>query len=256
MEDNHKATLDCSGFWRDGFAILRGFNTRREIDELRGEVDAQLAAPVDPVEYESILGYPGAPQSLDAEGGRTPRRLLRACDRSNKFRSWALSDKLADRLRELFGSSDVYLSQSHHNCIMTKFKRFSSETGWHRDIRYWSFTEANLITVWLALDVENRSNGGLRLVPASHSAELASDRFDDDQFLRTDLGANRRLTDAAVTVDMHPGDLLFFHCMTLHSASWNRNTAVKRSLVFTYHTSSNKPLLGTRSDSLPEIELP
>jgi len=39
------------------------------------------------------------------------------------------------------------LSQAHHNCIMTKNPAFSSATGWHQDIRYWSFQKPELVSV-------------------------------------------------------------------------------------------------------------
>ena len=52
-----------------------------------------------------------------------------------------------------------------------------------------------------------------------------------------------------------PGDAVFFHCNTLHSAGTNRSDAVKFSLVYTYHGVSNPPQPGTRSASHPEISL-
>jgi phytanoyl-CoA hydroxylase len=52
-----------------------------------------------------------------------------------------------------------------------------------------------------------------------------------------------------------PGDAVFFHCRTLHSAGQNRTDAVKYSLVYTYHGRSNAPLARTRSASKPEVEL-
>jgi ectoine hydroxylase-related dioxygenase (phytanoyl-CoA dioxygenase family) len=52
-----------------------------------------------------------------------------------------------------------------------------------------------------------------------------------------------------------PGDALFFHCNTLHSAGKNLRDAVKFSLVYTYHGQSNRPKAGTRSASKPEVDL-
>jgi len=97
-----------------------------------------LAAQTQPLEYEAQVKYPGAPVSLDAPGGRTVRRLLQACARDELYRDWATSPELAERLRQLLGGK-LELSQAHHNCIMTKNPAFSSATGWHQDIRYWSF---------------------------------------------------------------------------------------------------------------------
>ena len=50
------------------------------------------------------------------------------------------------------------------------------------------------------------------------------------------------------------GDVVFFHCNTLHSAGQNRSDQVKFSLVYTYHGVSNRPLPGTRSAAKPEVQ--
>ena len=55
--------------------------------------------------------------------------------------------------------------------------------------------------------------------------------------------------------DQMPGDALFFHCNTLHSAGKNLSDAVKFSLVYTYHGRSNAPKAGTRSASKPDVPL-
>ena len=91
-----------------------------------------------PIEYEADTRYPGAPESRDAEGGRTARRLLQAYARSGTLAQWATQAAIAQALQQLL-EQDVLLSQTHHNCIMTKQARYSSLTGWHRDSRYWHF---------------------------------------------------------------------------------------------------------------------
>ena len=64
-----------------------------------------------------------------------------------------LDPRLAAGLRQLL-REPVVLSLAHHNCVMTKHPDFGTATGWHRDIRYWSYTRPDLISVWLALDME------------------------------------------------------------------------------------------------------
>jgi len=64
-----------------------------------------------------------------------------------------------------------------------------------------------------------------------------------------------RIPGYAMNADGTPGDAVFFHCNTLHSAGKNLSDAVKYSLVFTYHGASNAPMAGTRSASVTEVEL-
>ncbi len=213
-----------------------------------------LAASIAPLEYEAQVRYPGAPASLGAPGGRTVRRLLQASARETQFRQWATSPELSVRLRQLLGPR-IELSQAHHNCIMTKSPAFSSATGWHQDIRYWSFQNPELVSVWLALGQEHEENGCLWLVPGSHRMDFRADQYDQDRFVRADLEANRRVLRAKVSAELDEGDVLFFHCRTLHEAGRNRTDQTKIAAVFTYHAADNPPLQGTRSASVPEIPL-
>ncbi len=213
-----------------------------------------LQREVAPAEYEAQLHYPGAPESMDAPGGHTIRRLLQAYTRDAALRDWATSPLLAQRLRQLVGPQ-VQLAQAHHNCVMTKQPRYSSVTGWHQDIRYWSFERPELVSVWLALGREYPDNGCLSLIPGSHLLELSPERLDSALFLREGQSDNRTLIDACVTPLLEPGDVLFFHCRTFHAADANRTPQTKFSLVFTYHATDNRPLPGTRSASLPDVSL-
>jgi len=213
-----------------------------------------LAAEAQPLEYEAQVRYPGAPASIDAPGGRTVRRLMQACARDPLYRDWATSPQLASRLHQVLGPS-LELSQAHHNCIMTKNPAFSSATGWHQDIRYWSFDKPELVSVWLALGPEHEENGCLWLVPGSHRMEFNREQYDDDLFFRADLPANRTMLEARVPAELDEGDVLFFHCRLLHAAARNLTALTKFAAVFTYHATDNRPLAGTRSASLQEAPL-
>lgn len=245
---------DIRRFRADGFVIARGLAPAPLRERMLAVAQAHLASQVQPIEYEADLGYPGAPASRDAEGGRTVRRLLQAYARDAALREWATSAALAAPLARLLGP-EVVLSQAHHNCVMTKHPRFGSLTGWHQDIRYWSFERPELVSAWLALGRERDENGCLWMVPGSHAMELERGRFDDRIFFREDLEENRALIEQRVAVDLEPGDVLFFHCRLLHAAGRNRSEATKFSAVFTYHAADNRPVPGTRSASLPGISL-
>ena len=245
---------DLARFRRDGYVIVRGLAERSVRERMLAVARAHLEGGVEPIEYEADTHYPGAPLSREAPGGRTVRRLLQAHARDAVFREWATSTMLAVRLSQLLGPR-VELSQAHHNCVMTKSPGFSSETGWHRDIRYWSFERAELVSVWLALGPEHRRNGCLLVLPGTHAIELDRSRLDEAQFLRMDAPENEPLLKTEVAVELAAGDVLFFHCRLLHAAGRNATAEPKFSPVFTYHAADDRPLPGTRSASLPPVPL-
>ncbi|HUF19374.1 MAG TPA: phytanoyl-CoA dioxygenase family protein [Burkholderiales bacterium] len=248
------SAAEVEAFRRDGFVIVRGLAGRTHCAEMKKLAQDHLVHAVPPVEYEADVRYPGSPMSQAGPGGRTVRRLLQAYARDALFRAWALSPAIGSRLSRLLGAQPL-LSQAHHNCVMTKDPRYSSRTGWHQDIRYWSFAKPELISVWLALGEETAENGCLQLVPGSHTRDFRRDQFDELLFFRSDLDENRALIDGAVRAELAPGDVLFFHSRLLHAAGWNRTAETKLSVVFTYHDADNHPLPDTRSASLPSVPM-
>lgn len=243
---------DVTQFRRDGFVIVRGLAARALCRELKRLAQQHLAARQAPLEYEAEVSYPGAPPALDAPGGLTARRLLQAYARDALFQQWATSPAIGGRLQQLLGPQ-VALSQVHHNCIMTKDPSYGSSTGWHRDIRYWSFESPELVSVWLALGREHHDNGGLLLLPGTHSMEFSPGQLDAAQFLRSEHDESRTLMRTQIAAELKAGDALFFHSRLFHAAGKNDTSDTKYSLVFTYHAVDNRPLDGTRSASLPDV---
>ncbi|MFN2309420.1 MAG: phytanoyl-CoA dioxygenase family protein [Gammaproteobacteria bacterium] len=247
--------IEREQFQRDGFLILRGFSDAEQIAVLRGIAEDQLQRETAPLEYEADLHYPGAPPSRSAQGGRTVRRLLQAQGRHPAFTHWLTQPALLIRLHQLLGP-EVRMPLAHHNCIMTKQPRYSSDTGWHQDIRYWHFQRPELINAWLALGPERERNGCLRIIPGSHRLDLARERFDEAWFFREDRPENQALLAQSVDAELAAGDLLLFHARSLHAASRNFTDQTKFSAVFTFRPGDNPPLPGTRSATLPELTLP
>lgn len=241
-------------FRTDGYLVLRNMVSPALCVTILATAKSHLRTAVPPVEYEADVGYPGAPRSVDAPGGKTVRRLRGAYHRDPCFRAWAQDPSLVAGLAQLLGE-EVCLSPAHHNCVMTKHPDFGTATGWHRDIRYWSFTRPDLISVWLALGPENAANGGLRFIPGSHRMKIAPEQLDALDFLRPDLPQNQSLFEQGISLDLARGDVVFFHSGLFHAAGQNTTGSVKMSLVYAFHGKSNRPIEGTKSAAAGEIFL-
>ena len=237
-----------------GFVVVKGLVSPERCAAFKAVALQQLNEAAQPLEYEADLRYPGAPESKHAPGGHTVRRLLDAYGRDALFREWATAPEIRGWMELYFGEAPC-LSLAHHNCMMTKHPAYGSLTGWHRDARYWSFERDDLVSTWLALGGETIQNGGLWFVPGSHAMAFTSERFDAQKFFRAEVPENEALIRGAVSPELDAGDVVFFHCNTLHSAGQNQTGDVKFSLVFTYHGASNVPLPGTRSAAKPEVAL-
>jgi phytanoyl-CoA hydroxylase len=237
-----------------GYVVVPEFSPLSYCESVIAIARSDLKQQVMPIEYEADVCYPGAPLSRTAEGGNTARRLLRATQRNTKLMDWATSDSLKVILRQLLGEQ-IFLSQSHHNCIMTKKPTFSSSTGWHRDNRNWKFERPDLVSAWLALTNEHEENGCLWVIPNSHKWEIDSYQLDKHQFLRTDFDRNIDLIKNAVPILLNEGDLLLTHSNLFQAAGRNTTTKTMYSMAFTYRAADNLPIRGTRSASVAEIPL-
>jgi phytanoyl-CoA hydroxylase len=230
--------------WLDAMIEAEGNGKAAEI---RGQKERELKG----IQSEA---YRKAQEVMGKADGESTRIYAEAYGRDPVFARWAAAPGLRDWMAAYFGEP-VLMSRVHHNCVMTKHPRYGSLTNWHRDIRYWSFEREDLVSVWFALGAEEIENGALWFVPGSHRMAFAADRFDDAKFFRTDRADNAEVLRAAESPRLAPGDAVYFHCNTLHSAGRNRSDAVKFSLVYTYHGRSNAPTSGTRSASKAEVEL-
>jgi phytanoyl-CoA hydroxylase len=242
-------------FHQEGFLVVRAMVSAPMCELMHSITEAHLQSAVEPVEFEAEVGYPGAPISLTAPGGRTVRRLRNAYRRHRCFSAWAEDPGVVGSVRQLLGEP-ICLTLAHHNCVMTKHPEFGSATGWHRDIRYWSYTRPELVCVWLALGPENSENGGLQFIPRSHRLELQPGQLDDQDFLRLESPENDSLVAEATQLSLSKGDVVFFHSGLFHAAHKNCSPAVKYSIAFAYHAVTNTPLPGSRSAVAGSIPLP
>ena len=245
---------EVESFRRDGYFIARSLIPASYISTMKKITQRDLATHQGDIEYEADLHYPGAPASLDAEGGKTARRLRQAISRDPVFLKLVREPFLLNRLKQLLGPH-VVMPLAHHNCIMTKQPRFSSDTGWHQDTRYWSFTTGELVNLWVALGPETPQNGCLQVLPGTHTGPAPASRLDNELFLRTDLEENQPLLQTARPVELQPGDALFFHARCFHAATRNFSSETKQSVVFTFRSFDNPPMPESRSAQWPELLL-
>ena len=235
-------------FENNGVLLLNGPVKANRCGEIRNAALRHLEKRIPPYELEAE--YLGKKREEDP----TIRRLRQVYNREEVFRLWMRGPLLREALKELLGDDPV-LILAHHNSIMTKMPERSSETRWHRDLRYWNYSDDRLISVWLALGEETPDNGALEFIPGSHRMDLAPERFDEKLYFREDLEENRKLIDRKISFRLQAGDVVLFHAKTLHRANPNHSEEPKISFVYTVRAQGNLPIPGTPSAEFPEIVL-
>jgi len=227
-------------FNEDGFLILKDFADPVLCEEILNSAKDHLIKKVAPIESEA--------EYLEAKtDSLTIRRLRQVFDREDVFKAWMTHEKMKPILEQVLGENPV-LVLAHHNSIMTKMPKQSSRTSWHQDFRYWNYTTSDMVSVWLSLDDETLSNGLLEFIPQSHKLDFDKSRFDKRSNFLDEHEENKQLIKTAVHSNLQKGDVVLFHCKTLHHANKNTTSKEKISFVYTVRACENKPQKDTISD--------
>lgn len=236
-----KLTLSqINEFHTNGFLVLKNFADLHLCEAVLAKAKEHLAAKIAPIESEQEYLKNG-------DSIVTVRRLRQVFEREAIFKMWMTDPKIYTILHILLNDTPV-LILAHHNSIMTKMPKESSRTSWHQDARYWHYENDNLISVWLALDDEYLENGLLEFIPKSHKMAFDKEQFDEQSNFLDEHPQNKELIKTKVHTNLSRGDVVLFHCKTLHHANKNISERPKISFVYTTKGLHTKPIKNTRSD--------
>ncbi len=249
-------------FHRDGFLVLRDFLDAKSCDNILKIAQAHLDAKIEPIETET--GYDSRDKAYRTtitdytshakEEQEVVRRLRQVYQRDILFKAWMENEKIRPILQQIL-DDQVVITTAHHNSIMTKMPFCSTQTRWHQDRRYWRYSDDNLVSVWLALDEEDSTNGVLEFIPGSHKMKFSKDQFDEKEYFLESIEKNKQLIETKVSTNLYKGDVVLFHSLLLHRANKNSTEKPKISFVYTVKGLQTKAEKGSRSSKFPEIVL-
>lgn len=231
---------ELNEFNENGFIVLRNFLSEDFCNKILEKANEHLKRKEAPIESEQEY------MNLDEEK-ITIRRLRQVYDREEVFKEWMTNKKIRPILKQILNDTPV-LTLAHHNSIMTKVPHESTRTYWHQDRRYWHFQNDDLVSVWLSLGDEFLENGLLEFIPKSHKIDFGINRFDENSNFLDENQENQELIKTRSSQNLAKGDVVLFHCKTLHHASKNKTDNAKISFVYTARAFTNKALKNTRSD--------
>ena len=215
-----------------GFLVVPRFLDEEELREWRAAVDHAVAergeqrlsfAP------EATASRPGSAEAQEYyDRVFTQRNNLWQTDEHT--RRLLLRPDLGKYVADLAGLDGVRI---WHDQALIK-EPYANPTAFHLDVPYWSFTSADAITIWLALDDATAENGCLYYVPGSHLAR----KFDN-------VGIGNRIgalfgiypdwADVTpVPCPVQAGGALFHNGLTFHGAGANMTPRRRRAMTCAY----------------------
>jgi ectoine hydroxylase-related dioxygenase (phytanoyl-CoA dioxygenase family) len=232
-----QAGLDAevAEFWRLGFVVVRGVFERAEMAVLKEIVDGNAAMASHAAKPEVHVGG-ASRQSFNTlfvwndTGGRDAF--------SKVTRSWRIVDRLQAYFRD-----EVYV---YHNKVALKFPGVVG-FSYHQDYAYW-YQMGNLFpdmaSAFVAIDPATMANGCLKVIAGSHRlgrldhvqrGGIADSGVDPERL------AQIQKVMPAYAIELGVGDMIIFHCNTLHGSDDNLSGESRIALLGCYNTKHNSP---------------
>ena len=209
----------------DGYVVIRGFLSPPELAGLNQELERYIAErvptlPRGDVYYEN----PDDPTTLKQMGQINQHDAY--------FASLAASPKWTGLAEGLLADKVIATELQWFNKPPGRGKA----TPAHQDGYYFMLEPNEALTMWLALDTVDESNGCVRYIPGSRREGLRPHgRSDVLGFSQTIIDYGVADRNAETPIAAEPGDLLVHHSLTIHRADGNFSERHRRSLGLVYY---------------------
>jgi hypothetical protein len=214
---------------QDGFILIKGFCTAKEIDRLYG------VALEDSAMRKNAL-------DLNDQSGKKTKLSLWFTPGNDVFGYLTRSEKMVDGVNALMqGLAPVC---HFHSKLMQKEPRVGGAWEWHQDYGYWYKNQFlfpdQLISVMVALSKANKENGCLKVIRGSHKLGRLNHGFSGEQVGADMVMVNHALkTMELLFCELDAGDALFFHPNLLHRSEANLSEHPRWSVISCYNRQSN-----------------
>jgi hypothetical protein len=234
-------STQLSEFERDGFLIERNLFDAKEIKLLHNS--AKNDQELDQQSQER----------RDAKGTAV-RLTLWNHPGDGIYGMFARCKKLVGRMEELLGG-EVY---HYHSKMILKDPQIGGAWEWHQDYGYWyhyGCLQPLMASAMIAVDPAKLSNGCLEVLRGSHHLgrldhSLAGEQSGADPE-RVNVATNHY---EKISVELEPGDTLFFHCNLLHCSGQNHSPDPRWAMICCYNAARNNPFKISRHPQYTPLE--
>ena len=118
---------------------------------------------------------------------------------------------------------------------------FGSPVEWHQDWAFYPHTNDDVLAVGIAIDELNEENGGLLVVPGSHTGPI-HDHHENGYFVGAVTDTEIDPADS-VRIDVPAGGITIHHVRTLHGSAPNRSGSPRRLMLIEICANDAWPLV-------------
>lgn len=148
-------------------------------------------------------------------------------------------ERLLDTLEKLIGQ-DIIL---HHSKLFLKPPGNGSAFPLHQDWSYFPTEKNSMIAAVIHLTESDEQMGCMRIVPGSHRLGQI-EKTDGHSFVKG-IHDRYQLEDAEPII-AEPGDVVFFHCCSLHGSMQNVSKRPRKTVLVQLYSGSDRVVDGNR----------
>ena len=186
----------------------------------------------------AATGLDRAVEYLDALG---PEARVVDTSQVHLFQPWAfdlaIEPSVLDAVEGVLGPDLVVWATT----IFAKPPHDRSWISWHQDATYWGLDTTDVTTAWIALSDSRPDNGGMRVVPGTHTLPIQPhvDTFAEDNLLSRGQEVQVEVNESdAWDVELSAGEMSLHHVHLVHGSNANRSDRWRIGFAIRYVTPS------------------
>src|SRR6478735_9162861 len=216
----------------NGFIVIEDFLSPEELEHWHKAVTTA-------VKERGGIKIPGKEIKIgEADGinedadyfGKVFDQLLNLWQTDEGVKKLMLDERIGKMAAQLAGVDGIRI---WHDQALIK-RPWANPTAWHLDTPFWSFSDRNAISIWVALDNATLENGCLFFIPGSHKQtnfdKITIGRNMDGIF---DVYPQLKNT-MPIAAPMKAGSCSFHNGLTVHGAGANMTNGFRRAMTCAY----------------------
>jgi ectoine hydroxylase-related dioxygenase (phytanoyl-CoA dioxygenase family) len=248
----HQLTKEQIESYRSsGFIVIENFLSEEELEQWRETVTKA-------VKERAGIKIPGKEIRIgEADGinedadyfGKVFDQLLNLWQTDEGVKKIMLDERLGNMAAQLAGVDGIRI---WHDQALIK-RPWANPTSWHLDTPFWSFSDRNAISIWVALDNATLENGCLFFIPGSHK-QTNFDKITIGKNMDGIFDVYPQLKNTMpVAAPMKAGSCSFHNGLTVHGANANMTSGFRRAMTCAYMPDGN--LFNGEPNILPDAYL-
>lgn len=235
---NYEVSQEQINFYNDnGFVVIDNFLSADELGHWRKAVDnavrnrAGQKMPGKDVKTGESDGI----NEDEAYYGKVFDQLLNLWQTDDEMKKLMVDERIGKMAAQLAGVDGIRI---WHDQALIK-RPWANPTSWHLDTPFWSFSDRNALSIWIALDDATLQNGCLFFVPGSNR---------ETSFENKGIGKNmdsifevypQFIKTNAIAAPMKAGSCSFHNGLTIHGANANMTSGFRRAMTCAYMPDGN-----------------